>query len=129
MAMTLEAMQAADAGLIYVNLVDFDQQFGHRNDIEGYGNALEEFDAWVPEFERALRPDDLAIFTADHGCDPTTPSTDHSREYVPVLVSGPKVRQGVNLGVRATLSDIGQTVAENFSAHIAQGTSFLSQIL
>jgi phosphopentomutase len=129
MAMTLDAMQAALAGLIYVNLVDFDQQFGHRNDIEGYGNALEEFDAWVPEFQRALRPDDLAIFTADHGCDPTTPSTDHSREYVPVLVSGPKVRQGVNLGVRATLSDIGQTVAENFSAHIAQGTSFLSQIL
>lgn len=129
MAMTLEAMQAADAGLIYVNLVDFDQQFGHRNDIEGYGNALEEFDAWVPEFERTLRPDDLAIFTADHGCDPTTPSTDHSREYVPLLVSGPKVRQGVNLGVRATLSDIGQTVAENFGAHIAQGTSFLAQIL
>jgi phosphopentomutase len=129
MAMTLEAMQAAEAGLIYVNLVDFDQQFGHRNDIEGYGNALEEFDAWVPEFERALRPDDLAIFTADHGCDPTTPSTDHSREYVPLLVAGPKVRQGVNLGVRATLSDIGQTVAENFGAHIAQGTSFLSQIL
>jgi phosphopentomutase len=128
MAMTLEAMQAADAGLIYVNLVDFDQQFGHRNDIEGYGNALEEFDAWVPEFERALHPDDLAIFTADHGCDPTTPSTDHSREYVPLLVSGPKVRQGVNLGVRATLSDIGQTVAENFGAHIAQGASFLSQI-
>ncbi len=129
MAMTLDAMQAPDAGLIYVNLVDFDQQFGHRNDIEGYGNALEEFDAWVPEFQRALRPDDLAIFTADHGCDPTTPSTDHSREYVPLLVSGPKVRPGVNLGVRATLSDIGQTVAENFGAHIAQGTSFLQQIL
>jgi phosphopentomutase len=129
MAMTLDAMLAAGAGLIYVNLVDFDQQFGHRNDIEGYGNALEEFDAWVPEFQRALLPDDLAIFTADHGCDPTTPSTDHSREYVPLLVSGPKVRQGVNLGVRATLSDIGQTVAENFGAHIAQGTSFLAQIL
>jgi phosphopentomutase len=129
MAMTLEAMQASGAGLIYVNLVDFDQQFGHRNDVEGYGNALEEFDAWVPEFQRALRPEDLAIFTADHGCDPTTPSTDHSREYVPLLVLGPKVRQGVNLGVRATLSDIGQTVAENFGAHIAQGTSFLAQIL
>src|SRR5450432_3834904 len=109
MAQTLEAMQAQDAGLIYVNLVDFDQQFGHRNDIEGYGNALEQFDAWVPEFQRALRPDDLAIFTADHGCDPTTPSTDHSREYVPLLATGPKARPGVNLGVRATLSDIGQT--------------------
>jgi phosphopentomutase len=129
MAQTLEAMQTEDAGLIYVNLVDFDQQFGHRNDIEGYGNALEQFDAWVPEFQRALRPDDVAIFTADHGCDPTTPSTDHSREYVPLLVSGPKVRPGVNLGVRATLSDIGQTVAENFGARITQGASFLSQIL
>jgi phosphopentomutase len=83
----------------------------------------------VPELQRALRPDDLAIFTADHGCDPTTPSTDHSREYVPLLATGPKVRPGVNLGVRATLSDIGQTVAENFGAHITQGTSFLSQIL
>ncbi|HXB71004.1 MAG TPA: phosphopentomutase [Candidatus Acidoferrales bacterium] len=129
MAQTLEAIETEDAGLIYVNLVDFDQQFGHRNDIEGYGNALEQFDAWVPELQRALRPDDLAVFTADHGCDPTTPSTDHSREYVPLLVSGPKVRPGVNLGVRATLSDIGQTVAENFGAHITQGTSFLSQIL
>jgi phosphopentomutase len=129
MAQTLEATQHEDAGLIYVNLVDFDQQFGHRNDVEGYGNALEQFDAWVPEFERALRPEDLAIFTADHGCDPTTPSTDHSREYVPLLVSGPNVRPGVNLGVRSTLSDIGQTVAENFGAHITQGTSFLSQIL
>jgi phosphopentomutase len=128
MAQTLEAMRTG-AGLIYVNLVDFDQQFGHRNDVEGYGNALEQFDAWVPEFQRALRPDDLAIFTADHGCDPTTPSTDHSREYVPLLVSGPKVRPGVNLGVRATLSDIGQTVAENFGAHITEGTSFLAQIL
>jgi len=129
MEQTLAAMHEEDDGLIFVNLVDFDQQFGHRNDIEGYGNALEQFDAWVPEFERALRPDDLAIFTADHGCDPTTPSTDHSREYVPLLASGPKVRGGVDLGVRGSLSDIGQTVAENFNAHLAQGSSFLSQIL
>lgn len=129
MEKTIEAMETEEARLIYVNLVDFDQQFGHRNDIEGYGNALEEFDAWEPEFRRALRPDDLAIFTADHGCDPTTPSTDHSREYVPLLVSGPRARPGVNLGVRATLSDIGQTVAENFGAHISEGTSFLSQLL
>ena len=129
MAKTLEAVETTEAGLIYVNLVDFDQQFGHRNDIEGYGNALEQFDAWLPEFQRALRPGDLAIFTAYHGCDPTTPSTDHSREYVPLLVLGPKVRPGVNLGVRVTLSDIGQTVAENFEVHIPKGTSFLSQIL
>jgi phosphopentomutase len=129
MAKTLEAMDDMDRGMIYVNLVDFDQQYGHRNDVEGYGQALEEFDAWAPEFASRLRDSDLAIFTADHGCDPTTPSTDHSREYVPLLVSGPKVRPGVNLGVRATLSDIGQTVAENFGARIGKGESFLSQIL
>jgi phosphopentomutase len=129
MAQTLEAMQDADRGLIFVNLVDFDQQYGHRNDIEGYGAALEQFDAWVPEFESRLGEGDLAIFTADHGCDPTTPSTDHSREYVPLLVSGPKIRAGVNLGVRGTLSDIGQTVAANFGARLVQGESFLPQIL
>src|SRR5579871_5448252 len=83
MAKTLEAMQAVDRGLIFVNLVDFDQLYGHRNDVEGYARALEEVDAWTPALEAKLRPGDLAIFTADHGCDPTTPSTDHSREYVP----------------------------------------------
>ena len=128
MAKTLGVMRDTQEGLIFVNLVDFDQQFGHRNDVEGYGAALEQFDAWVPEFERTLEPQDLAIFTADHGCDPTTPSTDHSREYVPLLVSGPTVRPGVDLGVRATLSDIGQTVAANFGASIAKGTSFLREI-
>jgi phosphopentomutase len=128
MAKTLEAMNDTEHGLIFINLVDFDQQYGHRNDIEGYGAALEQFDAWVPQFERALRPGDLAIFTADHGCDPTTPGTDHSREYVPLLVSGPKARAGVNLGLRATLSDIGQTVAANFGVQIARGTSFLPHI-
>jgi len=92
MKKTIGAMRQTPAGLIFVNLVDFDQQYGHRNDVEGYGRALEQFDAWVPEFEAALGPGDLAIFTADHGCDPTTPSTDHSREYVPLLVSGPKAR-------------------------------------
>jgi phosphopentomutase len=128
MAKTLDAMKQTRDGLIFVNLVDFDQQYGHRNDIEGYGAALEQFDAWVPQFEVQLQPDDLAIFTADHGCDPTTPSTDHSREYVPLLASGPKVRASVNLGVRATLSDIGQTVAANFGAQIAKGASFLAEI-
>jgi phosphopentomutase len=128
MAKTVAAMSEAREGLIFVNLVDFDQQYGHRNDVEGYGSALEQFDAWVPGFEALLEPADLAIFTADHGCDPTTPSTDHSREYVPLLVSGPKVRAGVNLGVRATLSDIGQTVAANFSTSIARGSSFLAEI-
>jgi phosphopentomutase len=129
MAHTLEAMQDSDRGLIFVNLVDFDQQYGHRNDIEGYGAALEQFDSWLPEFQGRLSPGDLTIFTADHGCDPTTPSTDHSREYVPLLVNGPKVRAGVDLGVRGTLSDIGQTVAENFGARLSKGQSFLPQIL
>jgi phosphopentomutase len=129
MAKTLEAMQSADAGLIFVNLVDFDQQYGHRNNVEGYGAALEEFDAWLPRFEAALCPGDLAILTADHGCDPTTPSTDHSREYVPLLAFGPGTRKGVDLGLRASLSDIGQTVARNFGVVISHGTSFLEQIL
>jgi len=129
MAHTLEAMRSFDAGLIFVNLVDFDQQYGHRNDVEGYAAALEEFDAWLPELFAAEREADLAILTADHGCDPTTPSTDHSREYVPLLVSGPRAGQGVNLGLRSSLSDIGQTVAANFAAHIAHGVSFLPQII
>ena len=129
MAHTLEAMQSCGEGLIFVNLVDFDQQYGHRNDIEGYASALEQFDAWLPAFCAQEKEDDLAILTADHGCDPTTPSTDHSREYVPLLVSGPRVKAGVNLGLRSTLSDIGQTVARNFGTQISKGASFLSQIL
>ena len=128
MAKTLAAMNEFDAGLIWVNLVDFDQQYGHRNDVEGYAGALEEFDRWLPAFRAALRPEDLAILTADHGCDPTTPSTDHSREYTPLLAFGPHSHAGVDLGLRATLSDIGQTVAENFGTQIAKGTSFLSAI-
>jgi phosphopentomutase len=129
MAKTLETMSAIDAGLIFVNLVDFDQQFGHRNDVEGYAQALEQFDTWLPELQAALRDGDLAILTADHGCDPTTPSTDHSREYVPLLAAGPRVRAGVDLGVRPTLSDLGQTVARNFGVEIQKGTSFLPQIV
>jgi len=129
MAKTLEALDSMDAGLIFVNLVDFDQQYGHRNDIQGYGAALEELDAWMPRFEAVWREDDLAILTADHGCDPTVPGTDHTREYVPLLACGPKVAQGRNLGLRASLSDIGQTVAANFGATIAHGESFLPQIV
>ncbi len=128
MQKTLEAMNDTSTGLIYVNLVDFDQLFGHRNDVEGYAKALEEADAWLPSLEAKLAPSDLVIFTADHGCDPTTPSTDHSREYVPLLVFGPSAKKGVNLGLRATLSDIGQTVAENFYVKIGKGESFLAQI-
>jgi phosphopentomutase len=128
MAKTIAAMNSLDRGLIFVNLVDFDQQYGHRNDIEGYGAALEQLDAWLPQFQAALRPDDVAIFTADHGCDPTVLGTDHTREYVPLVVFGPKVR-AVNLGLRGSLSDIGQTVAANFGVHIDHGVSFLTEIL
>ena len=126
---TLDAVRDFPDGLIFVNLVDFDQQYGHRNDVAGYAAALEEFDRWLPQLRAALEPDDMVILTADHGCDPTTPSTDHSREYTPLLVFGPHVRAGVDLGLRATLSDIGQTVAENFGTSITQGTSFLQTIL
>ncbi len=115
-------------GLIWANLVDFDQLYGHRNDVEGYAAALEEVDAWLPQLEAAVRDDDLVLITADHGCDPTTPSTDHSREYVPLLAWGKQVRGGVDLGTRATLSDAGQTVAENFGVVIAHGESFLDQL-
>jgi phosphopentomutase len=128
MAKTLDAMKNFDQGVIFVNLVDFDQQYGHRNDVEGYARAIEEFDAWLPGFQSAMRTDDLAILTADHGCDPTTPSTDHSREYTPLIAFGPHAKTGVDLGLRSTLSDIGQTVAENFGTSIENGTSFLGEI-
>lgn len=128
MAKILKAMDEIDSGLIFANLVDFDMLYGHRNDVEGYGRALEEVDAWLPSLEAKTREDDLVILTADHGCDPTTPSTDHSREYVPVLIYGKRARAGVNLGTRATLSDLGQTVAENFGMRIAKGESFLGAV-
>jgi phosphopentomutase len=128
MAKTLKAMDAVERGLIFVNLVDFDMLYGHRNDVAGYARALQEVDAWLPSLEAKLGEDDLAIFTADHGCDPTTPSTDHSREYVPVLTYGKKARGGVALGLRRSLSDLGQTVAENFGTKIENGESFLAAI-
>jgi phosphopentomutase len=125
---TLAAIGDSKRGLIFTNLVDFDMLYGHRLDIEGYGRAIEEVDAFLPRLLEALRPRDLLILTADHGCDPLGPSTDHSREYVPVLATGPAVRPGVNLGTRATLADIGQTIAENFSLRIVHGTSFLGAL-
>ena len=128
MQVTLEAMDVTPAGLIFVNLVDFDMLYGHRNDVEGYARALEEADAWVPSLLAAMDRDDLVIFCADHGCDPTTASTDHSREYTPLLAYSPSGKGGVNLGTRATLSDIGQTVAENFGTVITKGTSFLREL-
>jgi phosphopentomutase len=109
---TLQAMEQAGPGLIFTNLVDFDMLYGHRNNVAGYAAALLAVDARVPALQRALRHDDVLIFTADHGCDPTTPSTDHSREYVPLLVYGAQVQGGVNLGTRGTFADVGATIAD-----------------
>ncbi len=109
---TVSAMQALARGIIFTNLVDFDTQFGHRNDPHGYANNLQMVDQHLPEILDRLQESDLLFVTADHGNDPTTPSTDHSREYVPVLVAGPHVRPGVDLGVRATFADLGATVAD-----------------
>jgi phosphopentomutase len=128
MARTLEAMREHPAGLIWINLVDFDMLYGHRNDPEGYSRALEEADAWLPQLKAELGPGDLVLVTADHGCDPVTPSTDHTREYVPLLAFGPRVRTGANLGTRASLADVGQTVAENFGVRVGAGESFLGRI-
>lgn len=122
-------LEQAFRGLAFANLVDFDMLYGHRLDVEGYGRALEEVDAFLPELLRRLQPHDLLLLTADHGCDPLGPSTDHSREYVPLLAAGPRVQRGVNLGTRATLADIGETIVENFGLHLPRGTSFLNQIV
>jgi len=129
MAKTLAALRDEPSGLIFVNLVDFDMLYGHRNDVEGYGRALEQADAWLPSLLDKLTAGDLLILTADHGCDPTTASTDHSREYVPLLAYAPRRPRGSDLGTRASLSDIGQTVAETFGVHIMKGASFLDRLM
>ena len=128
MARTLEAMRRLDRGLIWVNLVDFDMLYGHRNDAAGYARALEEVDAWLPRLLGALGAGDLVIFTADHGCDPTTHGTDHTREYVPVLAYGRNTPAGVDLWTRQSLADMGATIAENFELTPGPGTSFLDRI-
>jgi phosphopentomutase len=123
-------MSTTDRGLIFANLVDFDTQFGHRNDVDGYAENLERIDARLSDVFAALQPLDLLIVTADHGNDPTTPSTDHAREYVPVFLSGRAVRAGVDIGTRPTFSDLGQTIAEVFNVTpLEHGTSFLQVIL
>jgi phosphopentomutase len=122
---TLEALRQAGHGLIFTNLVDFDMLYGHRNNAPGYAAALQAVDARVPELLGALRGDDVLVFTADHGCDPTTPSTDHSREYVPLLVYGQSVRPGVDLDTRASFADLGATIAEWLGLEpLPAGTSF-----
>ena len=118
-------------GLCFTNLVDFDMVFGHRNNIAGYAQALTEFDAWLGGFMERMGEDDICIITADHGCDPATPSTDHSREHTPMLIFGKSIREGVDLGTRATFADIGATVLEALGitdGGIA-GESFYSQVV
>ena len=125
----IRAWLTSDArGFCFANLVDFDTQFGHRNDPAGFARALEQFDQALPTLISAMREDDLLIITADHGNDPTTPSTDHARERVPLLVAGPRV-QPVDLGTRATFSDAGATIADWFGISFrGQGMSFLPQL-
>jgi phosphopentomutase len=116
---------SVERGLIFANLVDFDTVYGHRNDVEGYARNIERFDSRLSDLLPSLRADDLLVITADHGNDPTTPSTDHSREHVPLLVSGAGTRAGVDLGDRATFADLAQTLADLFGVGaMAHGTSF-----
>jgi phosphopentomutase len=122
-------MAQAERGLIFANLVDFDTQFGHRNDVDGYARNLEAFDGRLAQVLPQLRPDDLLVVTADHGNDPTTPSTDHSREYVPLLAIGQKIRPGIDVGTRRTFADLGQSLSDVFgTGRLAHGTSFLAEI-
>jgi phosphopentomutase len=125
---TINALKADSRGLIFSNLVDFDMLYGHRRDTEGYAKALEHFDGRLPEIFSAMRDDDLLILTADHGNDPTAPGSDHTREYALLLVYGRSARPGVDLGTRQSLSDIGQTIAQNFYLQLRDGVSFLIQI-
>ncbi len=126
--LTLEALPSLERGLLFVNLVDFDMLYGHRNDVPGFARALDELDAWLPSFESALVPGDIAFITADHGNDPTTPGTDHTRERVPLLAFGPGVRPAP-LGTRTSFCDLGQTIAAALGiAPLARGTSFLDAI-
>ncbi|WP_195571090.1 phosphopentomutase [Paenibacillus sp. 1001270B_150601_E10] len=126
---TLEQMTKPFEGLLFTNLVDFDSLYGHRRDPEGYAKALEEFDTSIPDFLGRTGPKDLLIITADHGNDPVHPGTDHTREYVPILLYSPSIEAGKTIGVRATYADLGATIADNFGAKLPKiGTSFLSEL-
>ena len=127
---TLEYMDKIDNGLIFTNLVDFDMLYGHRNDPKGYGKALEDFDGRLNEIYSKLRDEDILIITADHGCDPTTESTDHSREYIPILVYGKKVKGGTELGIRDSFTDIGKSVLDYLGIdNNLEGKSFINEII
>jgi phosphopentomutase len=126
---TLEFLEADFEGLLFVNLIEFDMIYGHRNDPRGYANALEEFDCYLPEIDKRLKSTDMVIITGDHGVDPTTPGTDHSREYVPLLAFGPQIKPHIDLEIRESLADIAATIAENFSLEPQPiGKSFLQDI-
>ncbi len=130
MEKTLEALEKVDRGLIFTNLVDYDMLYGHRRNPKGMAEALKEFDDWLPSFMSAMDDTDILVITADHGNDPThTKHTDHTREHIPILVWGPKVKKGVNLGVRETYADIGKTISEIFNVFLGEGTSFLKEII
>jgi phosphopentomutase len=124
------ALCERSSGLIFCNLVDFDMLYGHRKDVEGFAKSLEEFDLALANFLRLLQPSDLLMITADHGCDPDPrwETTDHSREYVPILAYSSQPAAGVNLGIRESLADMGQTIAENFGGSIPHGKSFLAEL-
>jgi len=124
-----QALDTLETGFVFVNVIEFDQTWGHRNDVAGFHEGLKQLDAWLPRLEARIREDDLIILTADHGNDPTTPSTDHSREAVPVLVLGRRVKP-VSLGERPTFADMGATVAEYFGVPaLSVGRSFLHEVL
>lgn len=127
---TLEFMNIIENGFIFTNLVEFDSKWGHRNDFDNYGKALEDFDVRLSEILASMRDTDLLMITADHGCDPTTPGTDHTREYVPILVYGKTIKKGVDLGIRTTFADSGQTIADLFNLDPLQiGSSFKNIII
>lgn len=126
----IEEIKQNTNGLIFANLVDFDMLYGHRNNVEGYAKALEEFDSFIPEILQNLKDDDILIITADHGCDPSTPSTDHSREYIPILVYGRQIKENINLKIRDTYADISATILDLFNLEkLKYGTSFKNEIL
>jgi phosphopentomutase len=126
---TIGAIRGRDEDLIFTNLVDFDTKYGHRNDAIGYGRCLEELDRFIPEMLASLRSLDVLMLSADHGGDPSDVSTDHTREYVPVVVAGPRVLAGVDVGTRATFADLGATVASHLGIPPLPGTSFLGSVL
>jgi phosphopentomutase len=128
-ALLIDLARRSGEGLVFANLVDFDTLYGHRNDPAGFARALERFDDRLSEMLGRLRADEICLVTADHGNDPTTPSTDHSREYVPLLVAGPRARRGVDLGTRATFADVSASLSELFGlARPAAGTSFIREV-